>query len=641
MTNRPRWRRSAPRLLAAGVLAGTFALARIPPVPAAERTALAARYRFTPITLPELPGSPGHTVRRVHPALTRIDAWISSLGAGVALADLDGDGLPNDLCAVDPRSDRVIVGPAPGTGARYAEFALAPADPRPFVVPTGCVPGDVDEDGRADLVVLYWGRPPVAWLRLPAATTLAPASFTPVAVWDAAENWNTNTGTLADLDGDGHVDLIVGNYFPDSVRLLDPAATGDAPMNHSMSRAYNGGRNRLLLWAGATRGDQPTVRFRDASSALSEEALRGWTHAVGAADLDRDGLPELFLVNDFGPDRLFHNESVPGRVELREVTGRRGWTTPASRVLGRDSFKGMGVDFGDLNGDLVPDIYVSNIALPGVAVESHFLFMSEGPIDDLRRGVAPYVDRSEPLGLSRSGWGWDCKLADFDDDGVLEAVQATGFIRGEVDRWPEVHELSMANDELLPRPSLWPRFRAGDDVSGHEHTRFFARRPGGAYADVAVDLGLQPIDPPWVGRGIAIADVDGDGDLDFALAHQWGPVVFYRNESPPAGRSLNLRVVLPVDGAVATGGPIATRPAVGATVIVRAPDGRRFTSYVDGGNGHTGRRSPDVHVGVGKVAADAPLETTIVWRDRSGRHEQTTTLTPGWHTVTLGRGATP
>jgi hypothetical protein len=637
MTNRPRWRRSAPRLLAAGALAGTFALARIPPVPAAEREALAARYRFTPITLSELPGSPGRTVRRVHPALTGIDAWVSSLGAGVAMADLDGDGLPNDLCIVDPRSDRVVVSPAPGTGARYADFALPQPDRRPFVVPTGCVPGDLDEDGRIDILVLHWGRPPIAWLRLPASTTLDAAGFTPVPVWDEAENWNTNTGTLADLDGDGHLDLIVGNYFPDSVRMLDPTATGDAPMNHSMSRAYNGGRNRLLLWDGATRGDRPTVRFRDASSALSEEALRGWTHAVGAADLDRDGLPELFLVNDFGPDRLFHNASTPGHVVLREAVGRRGWTTPASRVLGHDSFKGMGVDFGDLNGDLVPDIYVSNIAVPGIAIESHFLFMSEGPIGDLRRGVAPYVDRSEPLGLSRSGWGWDCKLADFDDDGVLEAVQAMGFIRGDVSRWPEVHELTMANDELLPRAGLWPRFRAGDDISGHEHTRFFARRPGGGYADVALDLGLQPSDPPWVTRGIAIADVDGDGDLDFALAHQWGPVVFYRNDSPRGGRSLNLRVMLPADGAAGAG----TRPAIGATVLVRTPDGRRFASFVDGGNGHTGRRSPDVHVGVGPVAPDAALETTIVWRDRGGRHEQTTTLTPGWHTVTLGRVATP
>jgi hypothetical protein len=627
------WRRNAGRLLAVAVIATTWGLARVPTLPAAEREAIAARFRFAPTTLAQLPGSPNHTIRPVHPQLTRIQAWVSSLGAGAALTDLDGDGLPNDLCTVDPRSDRIVIEPVPGTGARYAAFALVQPDRRAFVVPTGCVPGDLNEDGVMDLLAVYWGRPPIAFLQVTPAAAPAPARFTPIPVGAESEIWNTNTATLADLDGDGHVDLVVGNYFPDGVRLLDPTASGEAPMNHSMSRAYNGGRTHLLLWAGAETGDRPSVRFTDASAALSADESQGWTHAVGAADLDRDGLPELFLVNDFGPDRLFHNASTPGHVTLNEVIGRRGWTTPASRVLGRDSFKGMGVDFGDLNGDLVPDIYVSNIAVPGVAVESHFLFMSEGPVDALRRGVAPYVDRSEPLGLSRSGWAWDCKLADFDNDGVLEAIQATGFIRGSIDRWPELHELTMANDELLPSTAWWPRVRPGDDISGHEHTRLFARGPHGAYEDVAIDLGLQPRDPP-VTRGIAIADVDGDGDLDFVLANQWQPFVFYRNDAPRPGRSVNLRLLLPTRAA---GG----RPAIGATVVVRTPDGRRSTSFVDGGNGHSGRRSPDVHMGLGDVPQDAGLEATIVWRDEAGRHEQAATLKPGWQTVWLRSRVAP
>ena len=638
------WRHNSARLLAAFVVITAYFLGRVPTLPAAEHNALAARFHFSPVTLSELPGSPGRTVRQVHPALARIQAWVSSLGAGAALADLDGDGLPNDLCTVDPRSDRVVVEPVPGTGQRYPAFALAQPDRRAFVAPSGCVPGDLNEDGLQDLLVLYWGRPPIAYLRLASSPTPAASSFIPIAVWPESEIWNTNTATLTDLDGDGHLDIVVGNYFPDGVRLLDPDATGDAPMQHSMSRAYNGGRKHLLLWAGAEAGDRPTVRFRDASDALSGDALTGWTHAVGAADLDGDGLPELYIANDFAPDQLFHNESSPGQVVLRPVFGRRTWTTPASKVLGRDSFKGMGVDFGDLNGDLVPDIYVSNIALAGVAVESHFLFMSEGSVDQLRRGIAPYVDRSEPLGLSRSGWGWDCKLADFDDDGVLEAVQATGFIRGTIDRWPELHELTMANDELLPWTALWPRFRPGDDISGREHTRLFVRSRSGVYEDVALDLALEPKDDPYVTRGIAIADVDGDGDLDFVLAHQWQPFVFYRNDSPRNGRSLNLRILLPA-GADAAGAPGGRgprgRPAVGATVVVRTPDGRRFTSFVDGGNGHTGRRSPDVHIGLGDVGPDAPIEARFVWRDGAGRHEQIASVTPGWHTIMLEEPRTP
>ena len=74
----------------------------------------------------------------------------------------------------------------------------------------------------------------------------------------------------------------------------------------------------------------------------------------------------------------------------------------------------------------------------------------------MARGIAPYVDRSEPLGVSRSGWGWDARLADFDNDGTLEALQAIGFLRGNVNRWPELHEIAMGNDDLLSKPANNP-----------------------------------------------------------------------------------------------------------------------------------------------------------------------------------------
>jgi hypothetical protein len=629
------WRRGAARLLAATAVVVTYRLAQLPATPLAEREALAARFHFTRTILDELPGSPQRVIRSVHPALSRIQSWVSSLGAGAAINDLDGDGLANDLCLVDPRSDRIVIQSAPGPGDRYPAFALAQPDRRPFVAPTGCVPGDLNEDGLVDVVGLYWGRPPIAYLRRAPAGPLAADGFVPVAMWTPHETWNTNTAALADLDGDGHLDLVVGNYFPDGVRVLDPTATGDAPMQRSMSRAWNGGRTRLLRWEGATAGDSPTVRYSDASAALPEGARAGWTHAVGAADLDGDGLPEIYVVNDFAPDHLLHNRSVPGRIAFALALGRRTWTMPASKVLGRDSFKGMGVDFGDVNGDLVPDIYVSNIAVPGVAVESHFLFVSDGPPSLLSTGVAPYVDRSEPLGVSRSGWAWDAKLADFDDDGTLEAVQATGFIRGTVNRWPELHELTMANDELLPWTRLWLRVGPGDDISGHEHTRFFARGARGVFEDIAPLLGLESRTDPYVTRGLAIADVDGDGDLDFLMANQWQPFAFYRNDAPRRGRALNLRVVRRIRAAGAGSAPVDVA-AIGATVIVRTPDGRRTTSFVDGGNGHTGRRSHDVHLGLGDIDAAARLDARVVWRDAEGLHQDDLVLSPGRHTVVVG-----
>jgi enediyne biosynthesis protein E4 len=642
------FRRHAVRLVALALLFTLYGFTRLPHLSETERSDLTARFAFARQPLPEASG-PRRAIRTVNPSLARIAAWISSVGASVALNDLDGDGLANDVCYVDPRVDQAVVAPVPGTGARYPLFTLDPA-PLPFdratMAPMGCLPGDLNEDGSTDLLVYYWGRPPIAFLRRAGAGEPARAAYEAVEVAPAGEGWYSNAATRADLDGDGHVDLVVGNYFPDGARILDANAP-DADMQDNMSRADNGGGVRLLLWAGGTAGEHPTVRFNDASLSPGSAGTHGWTLAVGAADLDGDLRPELYFANDFGPDRLLHNRSTPGHLRFQRLEGTRTFTVPSSKVLGRDSFKGMGVDFGDLNGDGLLDIYVSNIADTFALEESHFLFLSTGDLKSMERGVAPYVDRSEELGLSRSSWGWDTRLGDFDNDGVLEALQATGFVHGRNSRWPELHELAMGNDLLIRSPRHWPVFAAGDDLSGHPHDPFFVRSAAGRYFDLAADLGLAQ---PHVSRGIATADVDGDGRLDYAVANQWESSWFFHNESPHPGAALDLALEIPTAPLAATlvfpggiGAPGAAprgvpgRPAIGAAATVHLPDGRRLVAQVDGGNGHSGKRSPELHFGLGRLAASAQLPVDLAWRDGEGAvHRQTLSLSPGRHTVLLG-----
>lgn len=646
-------KRAATGLCALAAIGALYGFARLPELSADERTALARRFSFSASEIPLPPGAGAERfVRPVHPSLAGHVSWISSVGAGVALADLDADGLPNDLCSVEPRVDRTIVEPAPETGARYAPFFLdaltLPYDAA-TTAPMGCLPGDWNEDGLRDLLVYYWGRTPIVFLRRAASEApLSRESFLAVeavspAPGAAPERWFTNALSSADVDGDGHLDLIVGNYFQDGSRIIDPRAEGRESMQSSMSRGLNGGRNRLLLYVAGSGGETPAVSFADVAGAFSDPVAFGWTLALGAADLDGDLLPEIYFANDFGPDRLLHNRSTPGRPNFALLEGKKGFTTPTSKVLGHDSFKGMGVDFADLNEDGREDIYVSNIAAEWALQESHFVWLSDGDPGKMKEGVAPYRDASEPLGLSRSNWGWDARFADFDNDGVPEALQATGFVAGETNRWPEMHELAIGNDNMLGNPLNWLHLKPGDDLSGHHPTPFFvradsggSRRHAGRYFELGREVGNGDVQ---VSRGISIADVDGDGRLDYAIANQWQPSRFYRNRASAAGSFLALDLMLPPTSGAP--GALAGSPAIGAQVSVETPDGRRRFAQVDGGTGHSGKRDPGLHFGLGSLAADARLGVEISWRDRAGHvARRRFDLKPGRHRIVLDSGAT-
>ena len=101
-------------LLVALVIVGTlYQLSQLPTLPGTEAEAIAARFRFEKLPFPEPAGFPHKTVRQVHPSLAHLSAYISAVGASAALGDIDGDGLPNDLCYIDPRIDQVVIAPRP------------------------------------------------------------------------------------------------------------------------------------------------------------------------------------------------------------------------------------------------------------------------------------------------------------------------------------------------------------------------------------------------------------------------------------------------------------------------------------------------------------------------------------------------
>ena len=560
-----------------------------------EVIAAATRFKFSRSTLPEIAGPPVRDQRRIHPSLERISSFLSTLGAAVALNDLDGDGLANDVCYIDTRTDQVIIAPLTGTGERYSPFVLKQELPffdRNRMAPLGVLLSDVNEDGHVDVIVYYAGRTPLIFLWLPAKPNDGPSSsaanYVVRDVFPKAEIWVTGSATTADFDGDGHVDLVFANYFKDGSDIYNPAGVGTVSMPQSFSHAFNGGGERIYRWTGSSAGQNATVTYEEVHDAFPPGVGGGWGLAAGVCDLDGDLLPELYVSHDFGPDRLFWNRSTPGHMRFALLEGEAHFNTAKSYVLGKDSFKGMGIDFGDLNGDGMPDLYVSNITEPRGLQESQMLFVSTGELGRMPDGVAPYNNLADTFGLAKTGWAWDAKLDDFDNDGVLEALQATGFMRGTINLWPQMQELGTVHDELISNVrTSWPRIEAGADLSGHDQNPFFVR-VGVHYVDISRRIGFGE---DYVSRGIAIGDVDFDGSLDMVVSNMWGPATYYHNEGPMPGTFLSLHLLLPLTAGnestiVRQGHPssdMVGRAAIGASVTVTLPNGQILTRQVDGG----------------------------------------------------------
>jgi enediyne biosynthesis protein E4 len=639
--------RSAPVQVAAIVLVAALGVAaRVPTASNEEAASLASRFRFHRTPLPLADSPIRFDAIDVNPTITHLRRYFSSLSSSVAFGDLDEDGVSNDICHVEMRTKEVIVSPAPGTGERYRPFALDPYEglDRSKSFPTKCLVGDFNEDGLADLLVLHGGAWPVAYLRRsPTSANYRPsaAAYAARQIARGGAHWMSAAVVTGDIDGDGHADLVVGNYFGDGSPALDTTAPAAVEMQDSFTAARNGGSNRVLLWQSASVGEEPDVVFREVPNPFPGDDAKGWTLALGLADLDRDGLVDLYVANDFGPDSLYANRSTPGQVRLTALRGRRDFWTPTSRVLGEDSFKSMGVDFADVNGDGYFDMFVSNIAAPWAGQESHFLWTSTGRVDLMDAGVAPYVDRGEEEGVAHSSWGWDSRLIDFDNDGVHEAIQATGFLKGSTNRWPNLGELTTVNDRLIRDPRIWLNVGPDADVNGHDPNPLYARGRDGRFVDVSGHLDLGG---PWNTRGVAVADADADGDLDFAFGNVWEDSQYYRNDSPPA-TFLALHILRAASGAAPRGTSITEGhpttpadgwPAYGAVASLGLPNGDMRVDQVDGGSGHTGARSADVHFGLGGMPAKAALPLTVTWRDERGRvRHDTFTVSPGWHTIRL------
>lgn len=174
-------------------------------------------------------------------------------------------------------------------------------------VSTACIWGDYDNDGWADLFLVRWGRN--ALFRNHGDGRFADMTSTLFRRRDGSPgtDWaNSNAAVFFDYNHDGRLDIYVGNYFAD-FNLWNLKTT--RIMHDDFEKSRNGGRNFLYR-------QEPDGIFVETAAALGEGLDDpGWTLAVGSADVDNNGWPDLYCANDFGPDQLFLNTGMCATVK--------------------------------------------------------------------------------------------------------------------------------------------------------------------------------------------------------------------------------------------------------------------------------------------------------------------------------------
>jgi len=548
-----------------------------------------------------------HTLVELSPRFANIMPWLSSVGAAVAGVDFDGDGLTDLYCTSSGRDvpNRLFRNRGDGSFDEVAARAGVACGNRQGAC-MHAVFGDVDNDGDLDLYVVKWAEENQFFINRGDGTFRDATAEAGVGYWGYG-----NAATFVDYDRDGLLDLLVGNYFADSLpdprtgrmarsNLWDPLTT--RVMHSTFTHADNGGRT--LLYRGIGGG-----RFEEVAREVGLR-FRGWTLAVGAADLNNDGWPDLYLANDFGPDELYFNTGAtewPPRF-------RRVVDTTAHPGIGDDWWKGMNVDFGDVDGNGYLDLYVTNILARRYKTdEGNMLWLNVA--DPVSPGGRRFWNAAEASGVHDGGWGWGAKFLDANNDGLLDIFALNGFVNGDVNHtyWFALQEMVTQTRNNAADAADWPPM-ADRDLSGYERSRLFVqlppdpapRRNGSGtrpprFAEVAARAGIDDLDN---GRGVAVIDFDDDGALDLYVANQGATSLLYHNRLErvsPGRRWLGLRLEGRPDLRREVGGRMlaSTAGAVGARVELDA-GGRTQVREVSGGSGYASQSEPRLHFGLGR-----------------------------------------
>ncbi len=510
--------------------------------------------------------------------LNHIMSWVASVGAAAAAGDFNNDGWI-DLYVTNSKKgtpNYLYRNDGDGTFTEIARRAGVAEINNDDGTSMDCIWGDYNNDGWSDLYVVRWGTDIL--FRNNGDGTFANVTEDLFRTKDNAPgiDWaNGNAAIFFDYNKDGLLDVYVGNYFRD-VDLWHLKST--KIMHNDFEKARNGGRNALYR-------QEPDGSFVELAASLGLDDP-GWTLAVGSADLNNDGWPDLYCADDFGPDQLFVNN------------GDGTFENETESAIDFDTKKGMNVDFGDFNGDGWLDIYVANITTAEYLQEGNMLWHNNGPAD--AEGIT-LTDVSLETATYDGGWGWGAKFLDFDNDADLDIVALNGFISaGEGNYWYDLASWTVTDDDS-GNAANWPAI-GNRSFSGYEATRLFVNEGEHIFTERAKQWGLGS---QRDGRGVVPFDYDNDGRLDLFVANQGQKPELFRNDAPLDNHWLIVN--LETDSTTNV-----TRDAVGARITAVTASGRQIRER-DGGNGYSGQADPRLHFGLGKDSSVSLLE--VRWPD--------------------------
>ncbi len=527
-----------------------------------------------------------HQKPSLDPQIANIMDWMASVGAAVAAGDYDNDGWV-DLYVTTSRKGELNYlyrNNGNGTFTDVASRAGLAALNGEEGTSMDAVWGDYDNDGWIDLYLVRWGRD--ALWRSNGKDADGHVTFTDVSAdlfrrrdGEPGLDWaNGNAAVFLDYDRDGRLDLYVGNYFKEhDLWHLETTRI----MHDDFERSRNAGPNFLYH----QRSDGT---FTEVAAELGVDDT-GWTLAVGSADLDGNGWPDLYSADDFGPDQLFLNRGAQD--------GAVTFDNASESALGYDTKKGMNVDFGDFNNDGWLDAYVTNITTAEYLQEGNMLWLNQG-VDP--EGELAMTDISLEAGTWDGGWAWGAKFFDYDNDTDLDIVSVNGFISGgERSYWYDLASWTVEGGDTTDTRN-WPPIE-GRSFSGYEHIRLFENDGFYSFTEVSGARGLTSTRD---GRGVAAVDFDNDGDLDLYVANQGQEPNFYRNDGA-SGHYLS--VALETDPTTAT-----NRDGIGTRVTVLLED-RLLVRERDGGNSYAAQSDPRLHFGLGE--AERAVLVEVRWSD--------------------------